>query len=110
MKTEIHVELHVAMIQSKTGIIGDEIDFDALPARHVDRVLENSCRRFFADPSQLKCMPVKVNRVIIAAFILHRDTITLSLFYRQRIDIRPGFPVNGLAIESAVTAENFFKH
>jgi hypothetical protein len=66
-ETEVYVELHVAMIQGETGIIGNEIDFDALPARHVDRVLENSCRRFFADPSQLKCMPVKVNRVIIAA-------------------------------------------
>jgi hypothetical protein len=72
MKTEVHVELHMAMIQGETGIIGNEIDFDALPARHVDRVLENSCRRFFADPSQLKCMPVKVNRVIIAAPQLER--------------------------------------
>ena len=62
----------MAMIQGETGIIGNEIDFDALPARHVDRVRENSCRRFFADPSQLKCMPVKVNRVIIAAPQLER--------------------------------------
>ena len=71
-ETEVHVELHVAMMQGETGFIGNEIDFDALPARHVDRVLENSYRRFFADSSQLKCMPVKVNRVIIAAPQLER--------------------------------------
>jgi hypothetical protein len=32
-ETEVYVELHVAMIQGETGIIGNEIDFDALPAR-----------------------------------------------------------------------------
>ena len=72
------------MIQSKAGIVGDEIDFDALPARHVDRVLENSCSRFSADPGQLKGMPVKVDRMIVAAAILHRDSVT-----------RPSFTISG---------------
>ena len=80
-EAEIHVELHVAMIQRQAGIISDKIDFDALAARHIDRVLENSRRCPLADPSQFKCMAVKVNRVIIAASVLHSDSIALTLFH-----------------------------
>ncbi len=70
----------MAMIQGEAGIIGDKIDFDALAARDIDRILENSRRCFLADSNQLKCMPVKVNRMIVAAFILQCDSIALSLF------------------------------
>jgi hypothetical protein len=76
-ETEVHVELHVAMIQGETGIIGNEIDFDALAARHIDRVLENAGRRFSCDPSQLKRVAVEVHRMIVSAFILHGDSIAL---------------------------------
>ena len=49
-KTEIHVQLHVAVVEREPGIIRDEIDFGALAARHVDRVFADARCRLSADP------------------------------------------------------------
>src|SRR6185369_14320955 len=97
------------MIKREARIVSNAIDFDALAARHVDRVLENSRRCLLTDPSQLECMPVKVNRVIVATPIVQHDSIVLPLLDYQRINIRPGFAIYGLAIKDAATTENFFK-
>ena len=49
-ETEIHVQLHVAVVEREPGIIRDEIDFGALAARHVDRVFADARCRLSADP------------------------------------------------------------
>ena len=99
----------MAMVQRQARIIGNEIYLHALAARHVDRVLENSRGRLFADASQLKRMTVKVDRMIVAALVFHTDSVTLPFLYDQRIDIRPGVAVDRPSIKTAVAAENFFK-
>ena len=47
-KAEIHVQLHVTVIEREAGIVGDKIDLNALAARHVDGVFENPRRRLCA--------------------------------------------------------------
>src|SRR5262245_22533602 len=53
---------------------------------------------------------MKMDRVIVAAFVFHRDSITLTFLYNQRVDIRPGFTVDSPAIKPAVTTENFLEY
>src|SRR5215510_10065443 len=52
---------------------------------------------------------MKMDRVIVAAFIFHRDSVALTFLYNQRLDIRPRFAVDGPAIEAASTPRDFFK-
>jgi len=48
-EAEIHVELHMAVKQSESRVIRNEIDFSALTTWNVDRVLANSRRGFSGD-------------------------------------------------------------
>src|SRR5215813_15407083 len=38
-KAKIHVQLHVAVVERQAGIIGDQINLGALPARYIHGVL-----------------------------------------------------------------------
>src|SRR5215510_3521267 len=53
---------------------------------------------------------MKMNRMIIAAPILHCDSVPSPFLYRQHVNIRPGFTVDGPAIKPAVTTENFLEY
>ena len=97
------------MIQRQARIVGDKINFDALAARHVDRVFANPRSRLSAEPRDFKGVAVKMNRMIVAAAVFHYDSVALPFLHQQRIDIRPGLAVDRPAIKTAVTAGDFFK-
>lgn len=50
-KAEVHVQLHVTVIEGEPGIIGDEIDLSALAPRHVHSIFQNARCGFAADAS-----------------------------------------------------------
>jgi hypothetical protein len=62
----IHVILMVALEESRTRIIGDEVDLGRRETRHSNCVLHQSGHGFVADFRDLNGMPVHVNRMFIA--------------------------------------------
>ena len=75
------MQLHVAMVKCRTRIVGDQVNFNALAPGHVNGVFKNSRRRFSCDPGQLKCVAMKMNRMVVTATIVQRDSIALSFFH-----------------------------
>jgi hypothetical protein len=82
-ETEVHVQLLMAMEESKAGIVSYEIDFMLLIATQHHDILHNS-RRFCArEIRELEAMAMKMDRMNVVASIAHPNAITVSLFQME---------------------------
>src|SRR5580698_6637276 len=95
----------MAVKQSETGIIGDEIDLHLLIAANHDDIFHHTRRRLPSHARQFETMAVKVNGMDIVAGIAHADPVPLAFTYAKHglhMIFVERDTVDGPAIESAL--------
>lgn len=73
------MKLLVAVEQGQTWIVSNEIHFCFLVASQHENIFQHSCHRLSRDASQLKAMPVKMDRMDIVTGVTHPDAVALAL-------------------------------
>ena len=75
----VHVILVVTMKEGRAWIVGNEVDLRRREARQADRVLHQGGHGFTLGLCHLESMPMHVNRVFVAAMVLHDEPIASAL-------------------------------
>ena len=80
----------VAMEERRAWVISEKFDLRRRESDHVQRVFHQPGCRLVADLSHLESVPVQVDRVRVAAVVVHYEAIPLAALDReQRICVRP---------------------
>lgn len=70
----------MAMEKSETGIVGNKVDFVSLVDPEVDDILHDTGRGESGELSELKAVPMKMDRMNVVAGVAHPNAITFALF------------------------------
>ena len=65
--------------QRRSGIVGDEIEFDFLKAAQHHDILDHAGGRLAADPRQLEAVPMQVQRMDVVAGVAEFQPIAPPL-------------------------------
>jgi hypothetical protein len=77
-KTFVHVIPMMALDKRRTGIVGNEIDLGPRETRHADGVFHESRQDLLATFCHFEGVPVQMHRMLVAAVIVHDETIALA--------------------------------
>ena len=109
LEPKIHMQLHVTMEQRQSGMIRDEINLGVAETRDVHHIFQHTRRRFTANIDDFKIVPVKVQRMAVASLIVEDHSIAFAGLDHEGVGVRPGFPVDGPAIERDAFSRNFLE-
>ncbi len=93
------MQLLMTMHERVARIICDKVYLDCVQRHDVDDVLHQSAHLLLADTSHLKRVSVQVHRMLVSAPVAKNHPITLALLHEQRLDVGPGFVVDGPGVE-----------
>ena len=78
-ETEIHVQLLVAVEESKAGIVGNEVNLQLLVAAKHDHVLHDAGSFHSREISKLKAMAMKMYGMNVVTGVAHPKAIAFTL-------------------------------
>ena len=80
---EVHVQLLVTVEESKTGMIGNEVNLQLLIAAQHDHVLHDARGFRSCEISELKAVAMKMNRMNVVTGVAHPKAIAFALLQME---------------------------
>ena len=80
---EVHVQLLVTVEESKTGMIGDEVNLQLLIAAQHDHILHDARGFCSCEVSELKAVAMEMNRMNVVTGVAHPKAIAFVLLQME---------------------------